>query len=397
MIKEQLYKQLVEQIFPQIQENVYELNQFMAINPEISQQEYKSSEKIVQLLKAHGFEVEYPFCGIPTAFKATLNNHSKNKAGILVEYDALPDVGHGCGHCASGAISILAGLALSKVAHEMDVQIDIIGTPDEEYAGAKSFMSDQHVFDDYDFVTMVHLAKSNFIDCNFIALDGTAFKFKGKAAHAAQAPHKGANALNAARLFFDMTDMMRQHVLEDTKMHGYIKSGGVASNVVPEYAEVEFLTRAPKREYLNYVTNWVKDCAKAAAMATKTEVEIIPLGAPFHELYISQSTRNLLLDIFKELNLDIPLPDEQESVTGSSDIGNVNYICPVFHPFIGIGGQRELHTKEFAEAMTEQNIENVIINGALIIIKLFLKLYSDESILSKIQLEHKAYIKMKEK
>ena len=280
------------------EEEVNALNDYMAENPETGSEEYESSRKIVELLRKYGIDVEYPFAGFDTAFKGVINPEKKNRMALLAEYDALRGLGHACGHCASGASSVLAALALNQVKDQLDFGIDIIGTPDEEVNGDKCYMADDGIFDGYDFAAMVHMGAINTAEVKFIALDGLGFKWHGVPAHAAAAPEKGRNALNAARLFLDAVDMMRQHIIEEARIHGFIKQGGVASNIVPDEVEIEFITRAPKREDLNDITAWVKDCAKAAAMATRTELEMFLVGAPFHELHISEIGKRIMLECF---------------------------------------------------------------------------------------------------
>lgn len=380
---------LYDETIPMLAQDIFELNDFMARNPELGSSEFESSAGIVRLLRKYGLEVEYPFSGFETAFKAVVNPGRDKKAAFLVEYDALPELGHACGHCASGMASVMAGLALHSMADQLDVQIDIIGTPDEEMTGAKCYMTDLHVFDGYDFAAMVHMGGVSTIEVEFIALDGLAFRFKGQAAHAARSPQKGRNALNAIRLFFDSVDMMRQHVIPEARIHGYIKNGGAASNIVPDFTEAEFLTRAPRRDELSDITAWVQECARAAAMATRTEVEISQLGAPFHELYISEGGRELLAECFEELGQEICR--EKGSFVGSSDVGNVDYVCPAFQPIVSIGQNLDVHTAEFGEAMTDPRTHQAIIDGAKLLLKLTFKLYGDPGRLASIKAEHKAY------
>ena len=250
-----------------------QLNDNMARNPEIGSQEYNSSSAIVELLRKYGIETEYPFAGFATAFKGIINPKKEKRMAVLAEYDALRGMGHACGHCASGSASVMAALAFHSVEDQLPFGVDIIGTPDEEIIGVKCLMADQGIFDGYDFAIMVHMGGASMIDVNFIALDGLQFIWHGASAHAASAPEQGRNALNAARLFMDATDMMRQHIIQEARIHGVIRDGGIASNIVPDRAEVEFLTRAPKRAQLNDITQWVKECAQAAAMATRTQVD----------------------------------------------------------------------------------------------------------------------------
>lgn len=371
------------------EEEVNALNDYMAENPETGSEEYESSRKIVELLRKYGIDVEYPFAGFDTAFKGIINPEKKNRMALLAEYDALRGLGHACGHCASGAASVLAALALNQVKEQLDFGVDIIGTPDEEINGAKCYMADDGIFDGYDFAAMVHMGAINTAEVKFIALDGLGFKWHGVPAHAAGAPEKGRNSLNAARLFMDATDMMRQHVIEEARMHGFIKQGGVASNIVPDEAEIEFMTRAPRREDLNDITEWVRDCAKAAALATRTELEMFLVGAPFHELYISEIGKGIMEECFKDLGIDFV--NGASAMTGSSDIGNVDYRCPAFHPVMGIGKNYNPHTKEFADEMTCPGTHQAIKNSANYLLTLAAKLYTNDTLLANLKADHKAY------
>ncbi|WP_206459927.1 amidohydrolase [Anaerovorax sp. IOR16] len=355
---------LIENNIPQVMDKIFELNDYIALHPELGSEEFESSKKIVNLLQNEGLDVIYPFDGMDTAFKASINKGKKNKVALLVEYDALPDIGHACGHCASGMASIMAGLSLYLSKDEIDAQIDLIGTPDEEMNGMKCLMADHHVFDEYDFAAMVHMGGTNTLEVDFIALTGLTFQFYGQAAHAAQAPEKGRNALNAVRLLFDSVDMMRQHVTSEARIHGYIKNGGNASNVVPDYTEAEFLARAPHTDEVKDIVDWMKDCGRAAALATRTEVKIQPLGEPFFDLHVSSEEKTILEECFKEVGLEL----SYEKFVGSSDIGNVDYICPAFHPVVSIGQELNVHTKEFADAMTNEQTHTGIVNGAKVLL-----------------------------
>lgn len=385
-----LTKTIFESVMPLYEADVMALNDSLAKNPEIGGEEYESSKKMVELLRKNGMEVEYPFDGIATAFFAKINPEKANRAALLVEYDALPGVGHACGHCASGSASILAALALNHVKDQLDFGIDVIGTPDEEYRGCKCKMADDGVFDGYDFAAMVHMSSFNVAKADFIALDARSFKFYGKPAHAAQAPEKGRNALNAARLFLDATDMMRQHIIPEARLHGYIKNGGSASNVVPEFTEIEFLSRAPQRKDLTDITNWVEECAQAAAMATRTRCEIEEIGWPFHDLYISKPGQALMEEIFAELDMPV-IEDGAESTAGSSDIGNVDYRCPAFHPMASIEQDLLLHSHEFAQAMLDPSTHKAVVNSAKWLVTLVAKLYGDPQRMQEIKAAHKAY------
>lgn len=388
--EKELKSQLIK-CLERFESEIYALNDFMAANPELGREEYKASQAIVELLRKNGIETEYPFAGFETGFCGKINPEKEKRAVILAEYDALQGMGHACGHCASGSSSVWAALALNEMRDELDFGIDIIGTPDEERRGAKCYMADDGIFDRYDFAAMVHMGPVSTVDVNMIALDGLNIRWHGKASHAASAPEEGINAFNAARLFFDAVDMMRQHIVQEARLHGYLRHAGTAANIVPDLAEVTFLARAPKRKDLNGITEWVKDCAKASAMATKTSVEIEPSGLPFHELYISDSGRKLMEECFKDISIE---PDNGTvGMTGSSDIGNVDYHCPAFHPIMSIGKPYQCHTLEFASVMQSDLAHEAIKNSAEYLITLCVKLYSNDDLMEKIKKEHSEYRK----
>lgn len=355
-------------------EEVLALNDFMARNPEIGGEEYKSSGAMVRLLTKHGIKVEYPFAGMDTAFRGIINEGKGRKAAILAEYDALRGIGHGCGHCASGSISVLAALVLNMIKDQIPAEIHIIGTPDEEMRGGKVTMANNGVFNGYDFAIMIHMSNKNALYSGFLALNAYEFSFHGKPAHAASIPWEGRNALNAARLFMDATDMMRQHVMEDVRLHGYIKSGGDASNTVPHLAVVEMLVRAKERDYADELSKWVIDCAQAAALATRTSYTVEQLGEKFDGMKRVTAGEKLLKKIYDDIGL--PVLDLGSQTGGSSDIGNVSRICPAFHPYISIGEKYNGHTLEFAQAMTGERTHKAILDGGEIIARFVKDVYN---------------------
>ena len=274
--------------------DIMQLNDYIADNPEIGSEEFKSSEAIVELLRKYGIDVEYPFNNMDTAFRGTINKGKSKKFVILAEYDALRGLGHACGHCASGSISVFSALVLNELRGIIDAQIDIIGTPDEEMTGGKVYMVKNGVFNDYDAAIMIHMFNINAVSMPFLALDSYEYIFHGAPAHASASPWEGRNALNALRLAFDAMDMMRQHVTDDVRIHGYISEGGTASNIVPDKARAEFTFRARERKTLDDVVNWAHDIGEAAAKATRTSVEINILGEKYDNMTEKETGSRLL-------------------------------------------------------------------------------------------------------
>ena len=365
---------------------VMQLNDYIADNPETGSEEFKASKAIVTLLRKHGIDVEFPFNDMDTAFRGTINRGKSKKFAILTEYDALRGLGHACGHCASGSISVFAALILNELRESIDAQIDIIGTPDEETKGGKVYMVNDGVFNDYDAAIMIHMFNMNAVSMPFLALDSYEYIFYGAPAHASASPWEGRNALNALRLAFDAMDMMRQHVTEDVRIHGYISEGGAAANIVPDRTRAEFTFRARERDTLDDVVKWAHDIGEAAAKATRTSVEINRLGEKYDNMTEKETGSRLLEEIYGKLNL--PLVPTDSVPKDSSDIGNVDSVIPAFHPIISIGKDFGVHTREFAEEMKNEGTHNAIEQGAQIITEFIKTLSERDDLLDKIKQEH---------
>lgn len=376
------YLELKEKIAQAVKENLQDaiaLNDDLADHPELSGEEYESSRKIVELLKHKGFDVEYPFAGLPTSFKATYGrNDHKYKVAIMTEYDALPGIGHACGHCVSGAISVLAGIAASKLQDALDADIDVIGTPVEETDGAKCALIKKGVFDHYDMAMMIHLYDQNLIYCTLNGLASYLYTFHGKAAHASAAPWDGINALNAAQLMFHGTDCLRQHVTPDVRIHGVIRNGGEAPNIVPEEASAEFYVRALDLDYMMDVVRKVDDCAAGGALATQCTWDKVETAATYANMRRNYTGEDALREIYEELDIDIN--GDHEKIFGSSDAGNVSFVCPAFHPTLQIVDRGvPIHTREFAQAVKTERAHEAIALGANVIALQIAKIFSDEN------------------
>lgn len=375
------YSELKEKIFAAIEEGRAELtalNDDIADHPEISGEEYETSKKIVTLLQAHGYQTEYPFAGLDTAFKGVYGSDShKYKVAILTEYDALPEIGHACGHCLSGSISVLAGLATKDLQDELNADIHIIGTPIEETDGAKCTMVEKGIFDHYDMAIMVHLYNSTLLTPKLQGLASYMYRFHGKAAHASAAPWEGNNALNAAQLMFHAIDMLRQHCTPDAQFHGIIRNGGEAPNIVPEEVSAEFYIRALDKKYLQELMKKVDDCAAGAALATQTTWDKYPTAAVYDNMKPNSTGTAALKEIYDELGIEVN--GDSDKIFGSSDAGNVSFACPGFHPCLQVvDADTPIHTRGFAEAMKSERAHRALVDGAKIIALQIAKIFSDE-------------------
>lgn len=386
------------------QESAYTINETLAKNPEISGQEKESSALICTVLEKAGIPVERALAGIPYAFRGEAVKAAAAGAprlAILCEYDALPNIGHGCGHSASGSVSTLAALTLHELNKallaqgqpSLPMQVDIIGTPDEELTGGKIDLVNAGIFHDYDFAIMVHMdGVETRANSDFLALDDYRITFHGKPAHAAGEPWNGVNALNGMQLALSAIDMLRQQVRPETRIGYYVVAGGRASNIIPEYAEFECCIRHTERTYLDTVVAKVMNCVAGAALATGTTYEITQYGHKFDNMAWNETGTALINRVLTEL--DIPHVTGRPTDLGSSDIGNVSKVCPAFHPALRLkGAPKVCHTKEFAAAMLEPTIKDTITEGAQLITKTLLTLMEEPAVLAAIKAEFARTVK----
>ena len=379
------YNKLKEKVYSCIDSQVgkaFELNKYLFNNPELSHKEYLAYEKYLELLRNEGIEVEEKFLGLDTAFKAIIHEDKDSdiKIGILAEYDALPDIGHACGHSASGSLSFLAALGLHKNKEYLKGNIYLFGTPGEEANGAKVDMAGSGVFDDFSYVIMIHMSDKNQISSKILALDALNFEFYGSPSHASASPWNGRNAVNGMTLFIHALDMMRQQLRDETRIHGTIKNGGSVPNIISDYAFCEYWFRYKKRDYLNEVVKMAHDAAEGCAKATQTRVKISEATKSLDDLRPTPYSDSLIKVIYENLGVEVD-KGLVESL-GSSDIGNLSYKCPALHPTISISDRPvSTHTREFAQCILTDKTKWAIDKGSKIIATYILKSLYDDSII----------------
>jgi amidohydrolase len=342
----------------------FELAVCLYNNPELGEEEFRASALLADHLEKCGFDVERGAYGLPTAFRASCGGE---KAGahiaLFCEYDALPQIGHGCGHNLIAAMSLGAAVGLRPVLDKTGGKLTVFGTPAEETNGTKGVLADLGAFDGVSAAMMAHPNAVTEESGASLALQPLKFEFFGKAAHAAAKPEKGINALDALLLLFNGINALRQHVLSDVRIHGVITDGGVAPNIVPDYAAAKFYVRAKDKSYLQEVTEKVKRCAEGAAAMTGASYKI----SFFENAYDNLRTNRALSDLFtanlKALGEEDIFP--RSDGVGSIDIGNVSHVAPVIHPWIGIGDPNlVIHTREFAEATVTDRGKETLRQGA---------------------------------
>jgi amidohydrolase len=382
------------------------LSAFIYQHPELGYEEFKSSAAHVDLLRHHGFSVEYPYLDMPTAFRAEFRSiAAANTAAsvtaaaaatttaavtaaagtaasvtaaaaatttaaattaaaataravdpgpfvaFLSEYDALPGVGHGCGHNILGAAGSGAGIVLKELLTRTGLAgtVLVFGTPAEETSGAKVLMSDKGAFDGLDACIVAHPAEDYYESGRSLALEAVEFVFLGKAAHAGSNPELGINALNGVIGLFNGINAMRGHIKPEARIHGIITEGGLAANIVPERAVARFYLRAGSKAYLSQLSTMVRACAESAARAVGASLEIGNYEASYDDLLTNDAlqkafTRNLL-------DAGASAVKPPRSTYGSLDAGNVSHRCPTIHPYFRISPKAVVaHTREFAAA-----------------------------------------------
>ncbi|NMH74743.1 M20 family metallopeptidase [Bacillus sp. RO2] len=382
-------KQIITDFLDSHKNDFFEISTYIGENPELGHEEYKSAKVLSDKLSEHGFDVQMGICGLSTAFEAVFDSGRPGPTiGFMCEYDALPEIGHACGHNLIGTMGIAAGIATSKVLQETGGRVIVYGTPAEETKGGKVTMAEQGVFDNLDVAMMVHPLHSYVKSGSSLAMDAIQFEFFGKPAHAAANPEKGINALDAVIQTFNGINALRQHVTSDTRIHGIIPEGGKAANVVPDYAVAQFYVRAKTRSYVNELVEKVKSIAEGAAMMTGATMKM----SNYELSYDNMVTNETLSDVFTDQLISLGVPSEEvienRDGSGSLDMGNVSLVVPSIHPYIKICNELySCHTTEFRDAALSDQGKEAMILGAKAMASTAYELLTKQELLTKIKEE----------
>lgn len=381
-------KDKILEITNNMEKDFIELSNKIYENPELGNEEYKACSLHVELLKKSGFKVEEKYLDIDTAFKAEYDSTKPGPTiAFLSEYDALPGIGHGCGHNMLGTVSTGAGIVLKKVIDEIGGKVIVFGTPAEETNGAKVVFADKGAFNNIDIALVAHPNNEYCKSGKSLAMEAIQFSFTGKAAHAASSPEKGINALDAVINTFNNINALRQHIKSDARIHGIITKGGKAANVVPEYAQAQFYVRATTKTYLKELVEKVKNCAKGSSLAAGTELEITNYEYSYDNLITNQKLSSVFCEQLMKLGCkDIKEPRES---FGSLDAGNVSHCCPTIHPYFDITNNLDIvgHTKEFAKSTLTQYAYKQMKITISALVMTAVKVIQDKKILNEIKEE----------
>ncbi|MFV0440897.1 MAG: M20 family metallopeptidase [Lachnospirales bacterium] len=363
------------------------INKFLYDNPETSNLEFKASDILTKELDKNGFDVRRDIAGHKTGFVASKKSSKTGpKIVFLAEYDALPNIGHGCGHNIIASSGILSGVAIGEMIEELGGEVFVYGTPAEEggdNGSAKaSFIRDGYA-DNIDVALMIHPSSKTAPTTNGLALDPIDVEFFGKPAHAAASPEDGINALDAVVLLFNGINAMRQQLKDDIRIHGIILEGGVAPNIIPEYTKARFFVRAKKRVDVDETMRKFKAIVEGASLSTGCTNKI-----SYFQNQIDDILHN---DIFDQVfgksleKIGCSFDTNERQNIGSSDMGNFSYVVPTIQPTIKIGDDLVQHTTKFRDATISEMGEKAIVIGSKALALTALALYENNELLREIK------------
>ena len=342
------------------------LSHFIHAHPELGYEEFESSAAVAALAERYGFTVEREAAGLATAFRATIGSGDLHVV-FCAEFDALPDVGHACGHNLIAATSLGAAIGLAAVANEVGVRVTVLGTPSEEGGGGKIDLLNAGYFDDEHVALMVHPTPIDRLAPTCLAVDHFDVTFSGKAAHASAAPWEGLNALDALTVAQVALALLRQQLRPDDQVHGIVTEGGSAANIIVSRAAGRFMARSSTLVTLAELRERVNACFEAGALATGTSLVIEELGHPFAHLVSDPEVLAHYRRAAEALGHDFRLDDEGvPPPTLSTDMANVSLAVPSIHPLwmIPTGGAVN-HQPEFAAACVTPEADQAIVDGAI--------------------------------
>ncbi len=374
-----------------IKNRIFEISKDIYENPELGNKEFRSSKLLREELAKFGFEIESPLGSLPTAFKAVKKGRTEKPAiAFLAEYDALPVVGHGCGHNWIGTASTFAGIAAGELIKNYDGEIQVIGTPAEESQGGKIILLEEGYFDNTDFALMAHPSNETVSHYKSLAAQVIDVEFIGKPAHAAASPWLGVNALDALIQSFIAIDNLKKQLSPSFRIPGIIKHGGDRPNVVPERTVGCFSLRTETLNEMEELRKKVNNIFQASALATGCSVKITEAERPYYPM----NPNKKLIEIFEETWRDLGgiFINNPLKGYGSLDIGNLSHKFPCFHPSISIIDDIKVagHTKEFGSATQSEKGKEQLLRTIKTLALMAIKILENRNLSEEIKNEIKS-------
>lgn len=342
----------ITEILETKKDSILELEKFLYNNPEIEMEEFKAKEKFITLLRRENFTVESDIAGLPTAFVAHKSSGAGPSIGIMAEYDALPGMGHACGHNLIGAMGFGTAVVLAEMLEELKGSVYLFGSPAEETGRGKPGLLRESWLKKADVAMMVHPMKFSALTSNMVNLEGYDITFHGRASHAAGSPENGVNALDAAVIFYNSVGLLRQQTLDGSRVHMIITNGGAAVNIIPDTAALRVEIRHENLNYFRGLVDKVLSIAHAAAQAAGCTVDIEMFEPPI----ACMKNNGVMIELFKKHLHEVGITEyvEEFSTGGCTDMGNVSQEVPSIHPFMKmVRPDSDEHTLEFLKDVDE--------------------------------------------
>ena len=349
-----------------MREELVRVSRAIHANPELAFQEEKASALLVETVGKAGLQAERGAYGLRTAFCSEFGPSGAPCVALLAEYDALPEIGHACGHNLIASASVGAALALAQLGDRLPGRVRLLGTPAEERGGGKELMARQGAFEGVDAAMMVHPGGIDLASMPCLAIAEVSLQYRGQAAHASAMPDRGINALDALVLAYQAIAALRQHIKPTERIHGIITDGGQAPNIVPERAAGRFYVRARNLEELERLKERVQRCFEAGAEATGAELSTEWGGVDYLDLNTSWPLAEAYQANAERLGRQFfPVAKLPPGVQGSTDMGNVSYRVPAIHPVIAAAPRHcTIHNPEFAKWAGSEMGDQAAIDGA---------------------------------
>ena len=358
-------------------------------NPELNFEERHAHDLLCDVLEGAGVDTERSSHGLDTAFVGRAGTGGPNVA-VCLEYDALPGIGHACGHNIIAASGLGAGLAAAAVAEAAGGRVSIVGTPAEEGGGGKVLQIRAGAFEDVDAAMMVHPAGADLRGMDTVAIHRCLATYRGESAHAAAAPERGRNALDAAVLGYVNVAALRQHIGPAERIHGVFTDGGDKPNIVPSRAQAEWYVRSPTVAGLQVLKARVVACLEAGAAAAGCEVELDWLEPPYADMVPVEAFVDLYAANASALGRDVRAPDSASRVVGSTDMGDVSYEVPSIHPMIQAAAPgTAIHTEAFAGFAAGPLGDAAVLDGAKAMAWTVADLWMRPGLLDAVTAEHR--------
>ena len=361
-------------------DEILELSHRIHANPEVAYEERQAAAWVAEALRAHGFEIEAPAGRLDTALRATLRGgrgEDGPRIGVLAEYDALPGLGHGCGHNTMAASGVGAALALASIADELTGEIVFLGCPAEERGSGKAQMIEDGLFAGVDAALLFHPCDRNHVESQPLASEDVTVVFTGLQAHASSDPWKGHNALDAMILLFSSVGLWRQQLRPDARVHGIIQEGGTAANIIPDRTRAWFMLRSTEQDYYEVMRARFSALADAAAIATATTVEVTYSGGAM-SMHQNTTLEARWVANAAAYGIADQGPDPN---SGSTDMGNVSWVCPTIHPELaiceeGVPG----HSIRFRDAAATPMADETTLLAATLVAQVAYELFADPAL-----------------